>query len=125
MLYPRADVYRNLNRKCVSIRICGRVVSRAICVIVTDVEFRVQSGVLASVRRAGVRSVCAYARGDARIVDRIDSITGDPRAQRVHFNPFTSDTFTLDNATPVYRAGLMAMESPYGAWVIDPVTEKE
>jgi hypothetical protein len=122
--FPRADVYRNLNKKCVSIRLAGRVVASPARAIVTDVVFRVQPGTLASIRRAGQRAVCAYARGDAQIVDSLDSVTSDPQALRLHFNPFKADTFTLPDGTPVYGARVMAMDM-VSAWVIGPVTSLE
>jgi hypothetical protein len=74
--------------------------------------------VLASVRRRGVRAVCAYARGDAHVVDDFEPPTSENKltnvqcAQRLYFNPFINDTFTLADGRPVYRAAVLLMDSP-------------
>jgi hypothetical protein len=119
-MFERAEVYRNLNRRCVSVRVAGRVVAHATAVVVRDVEFRVQRGTVARVRRTGRRAVCAYARGAAEVVPGAAPFLAD--AVRVHFNPHRGDEFTLDDGTPVRRARLLVMDSPTGAWVVGPET---
>jgi hypothetical protein len=98
--------------------VAGLVVAHAATVVVRDVELRVQLGTAATVRRTGRRAVCAYARGTAEIVPSAEPFLAG--AVRVHFNPHRGDDFVLDDGTPVRRARLLVMDSPVGAWVVDP-----
>jgi hypothetical protein len=120
-VFSSADVYRNLNKHCVSIRTGGRVVAHPSNVIATDVAFRVQAGGLKAMRKAGIRAVCAYARAaQVSVVEDIERITSLPGAVRVHFNPFKNDTFVLEDGRAVYGARVMGMSSPTECWLIDP-----
>lgn len=116
----RADVYRNLLHKCVSVRLKGKVIARSQNVLVQDVEFRVAPAGVARIRRRGEREVIAYARGT--VVDLNDDTppTIPADARPVHFNPFRHDTFVLDDGTPVYAADALFMHSPCGSWVVNP-----
>lgn len=121
-VYERASIHRNLNLHCVSVRQHGRVVAHPAAVIATDVVLRVQPGGLRAMRAAGVRAVCAYAAAQTlEVVETVDSVSQDPRAVAVHFNPFRDSTFVLADGTPVYGAATFAMASPTGAWCIAPV----
>lgn len=111
---PSADVYCDLQRKCTSVKRLhgegkGKVIAKPHHVVVRPVVFRVQPGTLATIRNKGVRSVCAYARGDAYIDGDTQAIIDHPDAQRLHFNPFRSDTFTLADGTAVHAARAMAI----------------
>jgi hypothetical protein len=104
-----ADVYCDLRRKCASIRALegerkGRVVSKPVFSVVRNVLFRVQPGGLARIRLKGVRQVCAFARGQAIEATESEVASIAIRGVRVHFNPYRSDHFHLDDGTPV-RSG--------------------
>jgi hypothetical protein len=65
----KVDVYRNLNRKCFSIRSrekenYGRVIGHANTVAVRDASFIVQPAGREKVVRTGVKNVHAFVRGD-------------------------------------------------------------
>lgn len=113
----RADVYCDLRLKCTSIKALdgprkGKVVAKPAYSIVRGVAFRVQPGTLATIRTRNVRAVCAYARGTAEESTAADvaAIASDARAQRVHFNPYRADTFTLEDGTPVRSADVLAID---------------
>lgn len=114
------DIYRNLLRKCVSIRAHGKVVGRYQNVVIRDVEFRVAPAGVARIRRQGQREVVAYARGVLDYTSDTEPAVLPADAQAVHFNPFKHDTFVLDDGTPVHAADALIMTSPCGSWVIGP-----
>jgi hypothetical protein len=115
-----ADAYRNLLRKCVSVRHGGKVIGRAQNMVMTDVEFRVRPAGVKRIRARGEREVIAYARGT--IVELHDNTPPaiPAGAQKVCFNPFKHDTFVLENGAPVAYADVLIMHSPCGSWVINP-----
>lgn len=117
-MFRACDVYRNLNRKCVSIRVAGKVVAHPDIVAVYDVEFRVQRGACATVKQRGVRAVCAYARGDAEALESCPDLTG---AVPVHFNPLRGDAFHTDAGRTVLGCRVLIMTSPTGAFAFDPL----
>lgn len=119
---PDADVYCDLQRKCTSVKRrrgenAGRVVAKPLRVVVQPVTFRVQPGTLRSIREKGVRSVCAFARGDTYIDGDVDAVINHPAAVRLHFNPFKFDTFVLEDGTPCHAAQAMAIVGKT-AWVV-------
>ncbi len=124
-VFATDDLHRNLRKKCVSIRQRGRIVAHPTTIVANDIELRVQPGGLASVRGAGVRAVCDYAR--AAQITVVDALPADllARGVRVHFNPFQQDSFVLEDGTPVDAAAGFLMISRIGSWVIDPVTTRE
>lgn len=122
----RADVYCDLRLKCTSIKALdgerkGRVVAKPTYSVVRGVTFRVQAGTLATIRAKRVRAVCAYARGQAAESTPAEVAEVAARGQRVHFNPFRADTFTLDDGTPVVAADILAIDHKQ-AYVVAPVT---
>lgn len=114
------DGYRNLLRKCISVRQHGKVIARAQHVVMTDVEFRVAPAGVARIRRRNEREIVAYARGTVASVsdDSLFQLPDD--AQRVCFNPFEHDSFVLQDGTPVHTAAALYMTSPCGSWVVNP-----
>jgi len=121
-----ADVYCDLRLKCTSIKALegehkGKVISKPAYSVVRGVTFRVQPGTLRTIRDKHVRSVCAFARGQASESSAAEVADIASRGQRVHFNPFRADTFTLDDGTPVLSADVLAIDHKQ-AYVVAPVT---
>lgn len=117
-----ADIYRNLLKKCVSVRHAGKVVAYGTTVVATDVRFVVQAGKLARIRRLGQREICAYVRGTVTSLTDQQLLASDlpEGARRVCFNPYQHDAFVLEDGTPVVAADLFVMTSPCGSWVVNP-----
>lgn len=113
-----ADVYRNLLKHTVSVRLAGKVIAYGNTVLVTDVAFRVQPAGVKRIRARGQREVIAYARGDAQIVPDDTLIPAD--AVRVCFNPFKHEQFVLEDGTPVTAADALYVTSPCGQWALNP-----
>lgn len=113
-----ADVYRNLLKHCVSIRIGSKVAGYVQNVIVRDVVFRVRPAGVQRIRARGQREVIAYARGTVVSVEDGSAIPAE--AVPVHFNPFLHETFVLEDGTPVHSADALYMTSPCGSYVVNP-----
>jgi hypothetical protein len=119
-----ADVYCDLKHKCASIRALegerkGRVVSKPVYCVVRNVIFRVQPGGLARIRAKRVRQVCAFARGQASDATEADVANIAASGVRVHFNPYRSDHFHLDDGTPVVAAEALAIDHK-NAYIVGP-----
>jgi hypothetical protein len=117
-------VYCDLKRKCASIRALegehkGRVIAKPVFSVVHNVVFRVQPGGLARIRSKGVRQVCAFARGHAIDATEFDVASIAARGMRIHFNPYRSDYFHLDDGSPVTAAEVLAIDHKT-AYVIGP-----
>jgi hypothetical protein len=114
-----ADVYRNLLRKCVSVRKGGKVVGYAQSVVVTSPTFRVAPAGVQRIRRQGQREVVAYVRGTV-VCASAEAVAIPSGAVRVCFNPFEHDTFVTEDGRPVHSADLFIMHTPCGSWAVNP-----
>lgn len=94
------QVYRNLRKKCYSVRQSGRVVDHVHSLYLRDTKFVVQPAGRERVRREGRKNVHAYIQGI--IVPELEWIK-QPRA--VFYDPYKFDTF-VDGMTwePVHSA---------------------
>lgn len=90
------QVYRNLNRGCLSIRQDGLVVAHTDSVTLLDVVFRVQQAGRRRAVRDGQRNVHAYAQG---------TIAGRPVSDGilVTYDPFGAGRFETAEGEPVER----------------------
>ena len=84
------DVYRNLARRCWSVREGGRVIEHVAEIALRDVRLIVQPGGRATVIRTGTRSVHAYARGTRIPFEGVPS-----GSIQVGYNPFEAEIFTF------------------------------
>ena len=90
----KTEIYRNLHKKCFSIRQNGRVVNHLHddeSLLVKDVKFAVQPAGHAKVLREKKKNVHAFVRGD-----RVVSIPSWARVSfdnEVTYNPYKGDTF--------------------------------
>lgn len=105
------DVYRNLTRRCWSIRERGRVVGHAPTVTLADAVMVVRPGARARVLRTGHREVHAWVRGT--LVPHAGVPVG---AVRLHYRPFEAGHFTDDCGLPVVAAAWVFFHEDGGAW---------
>ncbi|WP_342163948.1 hypothetical protein [Methylobacterium sp. SD21] len=108
------DVYRNLARRCWSVREGGRVVEHVREIALADVRLIVQPGGRAAVIRTARRSVHAYARGT-----RIPYEGMPPGAIEVGYNPWCDEFFTLrPGFLKVLDARVIAFTTAGKAWAL-------
>lgn len=103
-------VYRTLNRRAWSLRHARRVVEHRDSVTLTDVRFVVSEAGARRVRTRFQREVVAYARG---VLSESPVPAG---AQRVRFNPYRADAFTLDDGSPIRAAALVHFLADGSCW---------
>jgi hypothetical protein len=102
----RVFVYRNLRKKCFSIKALegpnkGRVIARRHFVDLTDVTFKVSEAGRQRVLRTGQKNV------HAGLVGQWDDTLGEAEllhSQVVRYNPRESGEFRLEDGTPVKTA---------------------
>ena len=103
------EVYRNLHKKCFSVRHKGKVIDYVKDdeeLHLTDVKFRVQPAGCARVRREKRKNVHAYVKGT------ITPLGGLQRKKLINmcfqtasYNPYTMVSFqTFPDETPIYEA---------------------
>lgn len=96
----RVFVYRNLTKKCLSIKCNGRVVGHAHTVQLLNVEFRVQRGGQRRVRTSGHKNVHAGVVGILTGFKPLGTHT-----TQVYYNPHKVDTFVIKSTgNPVHEA---------------------
>lgn len=108
---PVTDVYRNLTRRCWSIRERGRVVGHLQTITLAGAVMVVRPGSRARVLRTGNREVHAWVRGT--IVPHAGVPTG---AARLHYRPFLAGHFTDECGRPVVAAAMVFFGADGRAW---------
>lgn len=111
----RVTGHRNLHRHCWSVSVGGRIVGHEGTCSLRSVLFRVRPGGQRRARRDGQRNVHAFAAGE-----RADVIHVPEGALRFTYHPLKTDTFVLDDGTPIAGAR-PAVFTPGGAFVLDPI----
>lgn len=105
------DVYRNLTRRCWSIRERGRVVGQAPTVTLAGALMVVRPGAQARVLRTGHREVHAWIRGT------FVPYAGVPaEAVRFHYQPFLAGHFTDECGQPIEAAAWVNFDGDGRAW---------
>ncbi len=105
------DVYRNLTRRCWSIRERGRVIGHLQSLTLAGVVMVVRPGARARVLRTGHREVHAWIRGTV-VLD-----AGVPAgARRLHYRPFEAGHFTDECGRPVVAAASVFFDEEGRAW---------
>ncbi len=103
------DIYRNLSRRCWSLRQGGRVVAHAASAALADVTLHASEPARLRYLRTGHRTVHAWARGclvdAARPADAV----------RLHYRPALAAGFHADGM-PVRKARLVRFETDGTAW---------
>ena len=123
VVYPKADVYRNLHKRIWSVRdrTTGLVVKHSQLVYVSDAKFIVQPAGRARVLRERRKNVHAFVRGT--VVDF--GFPPDWRAllpMKITYNPYKADHFFAvedKEKTSIIEAPLVILDED-GVWI--PVT---
>lgn len=88
----RVQVYRNLTKRCWSVRHKGRVIAHAVAVYLKDCTFKVQEGGRKRVLRERRKNVHAFVEGyGEHEYQPVGSVV-----QRVVYNPYKMSTFQTD-----------------------------
>lgn len=107
------DVYRNLHRKCWSVRgrRSGLVQGHADTVVLLDAEFRVSEAGRQRVLRERKKNVHAYVRGTLHEVSsRTVARWHEEGMARARYNPYEAGTFTdAETGEPVGRAAYVVL----------------
>lgn len=117
----RVEVYRNLHRKCWSVRLAGgRVQRHTDAVLLRNATFVVQAAGRARVLREGKKNVHAFVRGGdsgtphsgAEDLEYMVGMLPPPfTLVRVTYNPYRADTFVTTGGQPVRAADIV--------WLVD------
>ena len=110
-------VYRNLHRKCWSIKEGNKPVMHADLLTVVNPSFVVQPGGQARVRREKKKYVHAFIKGELnrRVMPSIGNtaVTG----RRITYNPYKHDTFVwASNGQPVKNCSQVFLDHNGQAW---------
>lgn len=104
------EIYRNLTRRCWSLREGGRVVAHVAAAALADVTLHASEPSRLRFLRTGRRTVHAWARGvlvdAARPADAV----------RLHYRPASAPGFRSPSGALVRKACLMRFESDGTAW---------
>ena len=112
----RVEVYWNLHKKCWSVSHKGKVIDHAKSVYLQDVQWVVQPGGQARVRRQGRKNVHAFARGtllDANTYFdcHLEHSTLDVG---VRYNPYLDNSFVTETiGEPVTKSRYAALTTTY------------
>lgn len=119
MKIKKVHVYRNLHKKCWSIRCNGKVISHQKKVLLRDVTFHVQPAGMARVRETGKKNVHAYVKGFLSSIQEIRNLEIELGLEKndhfeygvVTYNPYKFDSFvkTSDNS-PIYFCDFLDMD---------------
>lgn len=122
----RVFAYRNLRRKCWSIRLRGRVVGHANRVVLRDCELRVSEAGRQRVLRDRQKNVHAGVWGILCWAEEGEPKLGEGRVQinkaaivRATYDPYTMPSFRLLDGTPIHRTKVAYFSS--GLFVAIPV----
>lgn len=109
----QVQVYRNLHRKCWSVRYNGRVISHVDSVDLKGAKLVVQPAGRKKVLRENRKNVHAYIQGTITLLsdDRFNNI---PK-QKITYNPYKYDSFVLvDTEEPIrYADNIRLTENGY------------
>ncbi len=108
----KVEIYWNLTRKLFSVRRNGKVVDHVDCFALENVEWVVQPGGRARVRRDKRKNVHAFARGYQ--LHHVDLDVTRLSTDRVTYNPYKHSTF-VDASTkiPVRKSDYALFEIEY------------
>lgn len=109
------EAYRNLSRRCWSVRRTGRVVGHVQTLTLAGAVFRVSAAGVRRVQARQAREVVAFVRGVP-----IESGPLPREAQRVRFCPYRGPDFTLEDGAPVSAAALVHLAADGSCWAVDP-----
>jgi hypothetical protein len=103
----KIEVYRNLHKKCWSVRQNGLVKFHCNQVFLRDCKFVVQPAGRAKVLREKRKNVHAFVRGylwDEKLPTDLPNIENRYVWDNVNYNPYKAATFVDDSNNPVHKA---------------------
>lgn len=92
-------VYRNLHKKCFSVKVGNKVVAHLEKFILEDCEFRVSQKGRERVLREKQKNVHAYIKAKKLIVTDEDF-----NGSQVHYNPYFQENFSLELKRDIFKA---------------------
>ena len=107
----KVEVYRNLHKKCWSVRQDGLVKFHSQQVCLQNCKFAVQPAGRAKVLREKRKNVHAFIRGylwDGKISE---DIANSNIWDNVSYNPYKSNTFVDNSNNPVYEAAYVDLDN--------------
>lgn len=109
----RVQVYRNLHKKCYSVRskATGRVIAHVDEINLKKVRFIVQEGGRQRVIREGRKNVHAFIEGEILL-----GIFPVGQLQKIHYNPYKYDSFMLMNDIGILGAEQCKLDKK-GVWI--------
>ena len=105
------EVYRNLHKKCWSVRQRGKVKLHTETICLKDAEFKVSQKGRERVLREKRKNVHAFIKGyivDPRVLNKLDDY-GNPKWVDITYNPYKYDSFVTDEEKSIYRADYVDM----------------
>jgi len=133
----KVEVFRNLRKNCFSVRALegenkGKVILHTDAVLLKDVEFRVQQGGQARVRRERKKYVHAFVRGEIRAVSSFaaNTLKGLAKSRNIRmnqfaYNPYENDTFIDRHLRVPLASSDWAVLGVNGNWYINEVNAAE
>ena len=115
----KVEVYRNLHKKCYSVRFNGKVIKHIDSLIINNPTFAVQPAGNRKVRETGRKNVHAFIRGDWDDSYReFSAFNTLPYA--ISYNPYEHTTFiNRHNGEPIYKADCALLHSSgVAAWIL-------
>jgi hypothetical protein len=113
----RVEVYWNLHKKCWSVRHKGKVIKHCSCIRLRDVQWVVQPGGQARVRKQGRKNVHAFARGTLQRFDQALDCHRDEGYQsciELRYNPYINDSFVCAaRKIPIAQSRFATLTSVY------------
>ena len=104
----KVEVYRNLHKKCWSVRnnATGHVLWHCDEVLLTDVDLVVRPGGRAKVLREKRKNVHAFVRGE-----RVAVASFDGKSERITYNPYKYKSFvSVETGKPVYKKDIVSID---------------
>lgn len=111
------EVYRNLRKKCYSIRstLTGRVVGHSNNIGVVNAKFVVRPAGREKVRREKRKNVHAFIKGQQCYAPR--TMGPADTWKKVSYNPYKNDSFVIvETGEPIHEAKLVILNDA-GCWV--------
>ncbi|WCS27972.1 hypothetical protein LOK46_14445 [Methylobacterium sp. NMS14P] len=109
------DAYRNLSRRCWSVRRAGRIAGHVETLFLAGAVFRVSVAGVRRIQARRAREVVAFVRGVP-----IESGAVPREALRVRFCPYRGPFFHLEDGAPVSAAALVILAADGSCWAVDP-----
>jgi len=109
----KVEVYRNLHKKCWSVRQDGLVKFHCVQIFMRDCKFVVQPAGRAKVLREKRKNVHAFVRGylwDGNLPTDLPEIENNNIWDNISYNPYKADTFVDGLNNPVYGAMFVDLE---------------